>query len=78
MEPLDRSKAVIQLGKRIVAALRLGNDVTAQWMAHLVAEKISVAELASGTVRDAAVVECVDAILKLTAYRSTLPPRYDL
>lgn len=74
MESLDRSKAVIELGKRIVAGLMLGDDVTAQWMAHLVAEKISAAEDASETVRDSAVAECVDVILKLWAHRYTLPP----
>lgn len=74
MESLDRSKAVIELGKRIVAGLTLGDDVTAQWMAHLVAEKISAAEDASETVRDAAVAGCVDVILKLWAHRYTLPP----
>lgn len=74
MESLDRSKAVIELGKRIVAGLKLGNDVTAQWMAHLVAEKISAAEQVSETARDAAVAECVDTILKLWAHRYTLPP----
>lgn len=73
MESLDRSKAVIELGKRIVAGLKLGDDVTAQWMAHLVAEKISAAEDAPETVRDAAVAECVDVILKLWAHRYTLP-----
>lgn len=74
MESLDRSKAVIELGKRIVAGLKLGDDVTAQWMAHLVAEKISIAEEASETLRDVAVAECVDVILKLWAHRYTLPP----
>lgn len=74
MESLDRSKAVIELGKRIVAGLKLGDDVTSQWMAHLVAEKISAAEHASETARDAAITECVDVILKLWAHRYTLPP----
>ena len=74
MESLDRSKAVIELGKRIVAGLKLGDDVTAQCMEHLVAEKISAAEHASETAREAAVAECVDVILKLWAYRYTLPP----
>lgn len=74
MESLDRSKAVIELGKRIVAGLKLGDDVTAQWIAHLVAEKVSAAEHASETARDAAVAECVDVILKLWAHRYTLPP----
>src|SRR3990167_740078 len=74
MESLDRSKAVIELGKRIVAGLKLGDDVTAQWMAHMVAERISAAEHASETARDAANAECVDVILKLWAHRYTLPP----
>ncbi len=74
MESLDRSKAVIEIGKRVVAGLKLGDDVTAQWMAHLVAEKISAAEQASEATRDAAAAVCVDVILKLWAHRYTLPP----
>ena len=74
MESLDRSKAVIEIGKRVVAGLKLGEDVTAQWMAHLVAEKISAAEQASEATRDAAASVCVDVILKLWAHRYTLPP----
>ena len=74
MESLDRSKAVIELGKRIVAGLELSNDVTAQWMSHMVAEKILAAEQAPETTRDAATAECVDVILKLWAHRYTLPP----
>ncbi len=74
MESLDRSKAVIELGKRIVAGLKLGDDVTAQWMAHLVAEKISAAEQASEATRDSAAAVCVDVIQKLWEYRYTLPP----
>lgn len=74
MESLDRSKAVIDLGKRIVTGLKLGDDVTAQWMAHLIAEKISAAEHAPETAQDAAVAECVDVILKLWAHRYTMPP----
>ncbi|MES3041648.1 MAG: AVAST type 3 anti-phage protein Avs3b [Pseudomonadota bacterium] len=74
MESLDRSKAVIELGQRIVAGLKLDDDVTTQWMAHLVAEKISAAEHASETTRDAVVAECVDLVLKLWAHRYALPP----
>lgn len=74
MESLDRSKAIIELGKRIVAGLKLGDDVTAQWIAHMVAEKISAAEHASEDARDAAIAECVDVVLKLWAHRYTLPP----
>lgn len=74
MELLDRSKAVIELGKRIVAGLELSNDVTAQWMSHLVAEKILAAEQAPETARNSATADCVDVILKLWAHRYTLPP----
>lgn len=73
MESLDRSKSVIELGKRIVAGLKLGDDITAQWMAHLIAEKISAAEQAPETARDGAVKECIDVILKLWAHRYSLP-----
>jgi hypothetical protein len=74
MESLDRSKAVIEVGKRLVTGLKLGDDVTAQWMAHLVAGKISAAEQASEATRDAAAAACVDIILKLWEHRYTLPP----
>ena len=74
MESLDHSKSVIELGKRIVAGLEGSNDVTAQWMSHLVAEKILAAEQAPETTRDVATAECVDVILKLWAHRYTLPP----
>jgi hypothetical protein len=74
MESLDRSKAVIELGKRIVAGLELSSDVTAQWMSHMVAEKILAADQAPETMRDAATAECVDVIMKLWANRYTLPP----
>lgn len=74
MESIDRSKAVIELGRRIVAGLELRNDVTAQWMSHLVAEKILAAEQAPETTRDVATAECVDLIQKLWAHRYTLPP----
>jgi hypothetical protein len=40
MESLKRSKAVIELGKLLVAQLKLGNDEVAQWMAHMLAERI--------------------------------------
>ena len=74
MESLDRSKAVIELGKRIVAGLKLGDDIAAQWMAHLIAEKISAAEQATDNTRNAAVAVCIEAILKLWANRYALPP----
>jgi len=73
MESLERSKAVIEIGKSIVDGLGLGEDVTAQWMAHLLAEKISAAE-ASDTDNHSAISECVDLVLKLWTHRYALPP----
>ena len=43
MESLDRSKAVIDLGKKLVAELKLGDDMMAQWMAHFIAERMDAA-----------------------------------
>lgn len=44
MESLERSSAVIDLGKRLVTQLKLGDDDLAQWMAHALAERIKDAE----------------------------------
>jgi hypothetical protein len=71
MESLERSEAVIEIGKKIVSGLRLGEDVTAQWMAHLVAEKIAAAEAVGA--KSSAVEECLDIILKLWEHYYGLP-----
>lgn len=73
MESLDRSKAVIALGKRLVAELNLGDDMMAQWMAHLIAERIDVAENASPEERASAHDACASVIFKLWSHRNSLP-----
>jgi hypothetical protein len=73
MESLDRSKAVIALGKRLVAELNLGDDMMAQWMAHLIAERIDIAESASSDERASAHDDCASVIFKLWAHRNSLP-----
>ena len=73
MESLDRSKAVIELGKRLVAELNLGDDIMAQWMAHLIAERMDAAESASPEERASAQDACAQVIFELWAHRDSLP-----
>ncbi len=73
MESLDRSKAVIDLGKRLVADLNLGDDIMAQWMAHLIAERMDAAESALPEERASAQDSCAQVIFELWAYRNSLP-----
>lgn len=73
MESLDRSKAVIDLGKRLVAELKLGDDMMAQWMAHFIAERMDAAERATPEARASAQDACAQAIFKLWEYRNSLP-----
>jgi hypothetical protein len=73
MESLDRSKAVIDLGKRLVAELKLGDDIMAQWMAHMIAERMDAAESATPEARAAAQDACAQVILELWAHRNSLP-----
>lgn len=73
MESLDRSKAVIDLGKRLVTELNLGDDLLAQWMAHVIAERIDAAERASPEARASAQDACRQAIFSLWEHRNSLP-----
>lgn len=73
MESLERSSAVIDLGKRLVAQLELGNDETAQWMAHALAERIRDAENAHSEGRAAAQSSCAELVFQLWERRYSLP-----
>lgn len=73
MESLDRSKAVIDLGKRLVAELNLSDDMMAQWMAHLIAERMDAAEHTSPEARASAQDACARVIFELWAHRNSLP-----
>jgi hypothetical protein len=73
MESLDRSKAVINLGKQLVTELKLGDDMTAQWMAHLIAERMDAVESASPETRASAQDACAQVIFKLWEHRNALP-----
>lgn len=70
---LTRSKALLELGRRLVAQLGAGDDLLASWMAHYVAERIETAEKASAEDRQPAQDACAKAILDLWQYRNALP-----
>lgn len=73
MESLERSSAVIDLGKRLVTQLKLGDDETAQWMAHALAERIHSVENALPEERVAAQSSCAELIFQLWERRYSLP-----
>lgn len=70
---LTRSKAVLELGKRLVAQLEADDDLLASWMAHDIAQRIEAAERAPVEAKAAAQDACAKAILELWRYRSALP-----
>lgn len=75
MESLERSRAVIELGKRLVAQLQLGDDELTQWMAHMLAERIHTVETALPEDRLAAQNNCAELVFQLWAHRYSLPPQ---
>lgn len=75
MESLERSRAVIELGKRLVAQLKIGDDEVSQWMAHMLAERIHLAETATPEDRLAAQNSCAELVFQLWAQRYSFPPR---
>jgi hypothetical protein len=73
MVSLTRSKALLELGQRLVDQLGAGDDLLASWMAHYVAERIEAAENASAEDRGPAQDACAKAILDLWQHRNALP-----
>lgn len=74
-EQSARSRAVVALGKELVAELELGDsvDMLGRWMAHYLAELIQESEVATGDDRLAKQVQLRDSILALWAHRFELP-----
>lgn len=75
MESLERSKAVVKLGKRLISQLTLGDDELSQWMAHLLAERIHDAENAPSEHRAAAQRACTELVFQLWEHRYSLSNR---
>lgn len=72
---LSRSKAVLELGKRLVAQLDDKGDLLAAWMAHMVAERMHIAETAPPESKASAEEACAKAILELWRHHEALPQR---
>lgn len=75
MENLEQQKQIINLGKLFVKELNLepGVDTFARWMAHYIAEKITLAEVSEANIKKEAEKECFDTILKLWQHRQSIP-----
>jgi hypothetical protein len=68
---LNRSSAVIELGKRLASQLDADGDLLGAWMAHWIAELIANVETAQD--KAAAQEVCAAAVLNLWAHRNSLP-----
>ncbi|ALU44171.1 hypothetical protein [Pseudoalteromonas rubra] len=69
---LDRSEAVIELGKRLVTQLKISNqDILCSWMAHYVAELINNVEECPDNQEH--IELCSQEILNLWKHRTVLP-----
>lgn len=76
METSEQQKKIINLGKQFVDELGLdsGVDTFSKWMAHYIAEKMTLAEqLPVGDNKNAVEKECFDIILTLWKHRWLLP-----
>ena len=75
MEISEIQKRTIKLGKNLVKELGLDRsvDTLSRWMAHYIAEQMSIAKKASGKEKMKAEQRCFETILKLWQHRSHLP-----
>ncbi len=76
MENSELQEQIINLGKLFVQDLKLdpGVDTFSKWMAHYIAEKMTLAEqLPIGNDKKEAEKECFETILKLWEHRCLLP-----
>jgi hypothetical protein len=73
MQSSTHSKAVLELGKRLVAKLGLADDLLGQWVAHDISARIDAIDNNPEQVTTAMRDECVKAILTLWEHRNTLP-----
>lgn len=75
MEISEIQKRTIKLGKNLVKELGLDTsvDTLSRWMAHYIAEQMSIAKKAKGKEKIKAEQQCFETILKLWQHRSHLP-----
>lgn len=66
MADLDRSSAVLELGKRLVLQIKDDGDIAASWLSHLLAERLAAVEAASNPeARAEAEARCTTLVLEL-------------
>jgi hypothetical protein len=75
MENSKTQEKIISLGKLLIAELEQqpGADFLSRWMAHYLAEQITLAESAKGRGKAAARKKCAETILILWKHRASLP-----
>ncbi|MBK9926315.1 MAG: hypothetical protein IPP66_13625 [Anaerolineales bacterium] len=75
MASSEIQKRIIKLGENLVKALGLDSsvDTLSRWMAHYIAEQMSIAKKAKGKEKIRAEQQCFETILKLWQHRSHLP-----
>lgn len=75
MENLEQQLQIINLGRLFVEELKLepGVDTFSRWMAHYIAEKMTIAECSEGKIKKEAEKLCFDTILKLWQHRQSIP-----
>lgn len=68
---------IINLGKALVKELQLdpGVDTLSRWMAHYIAEQITIANSTKGKRKKDAEERCFETILKLWQHKTSLPIR---
>lgn len=72
-ESSDRIASAIELGRKLVQELEPTRDTLASWMAHYIADLITVAENAKDTEKEKLLSECCATILKLWEHRNFYP-----
>lgn len=72
----SRSKAIIDLGKRLADQLGDEADLAALWLSHLLAERMAAVEQAEGEQKIAAEEACVRLILELWSKRNSFTDRH--
>ena len=75
MEQREPMKAIIEVGKRIVADLKANDseNILSSWMAHYIAELMYEVEHSEGDARSKKGDRLRDTILSLWSYRYELP-----
>ena len=75
MVAYERSDAVLALGKKLVAELKLGDttDTLARWIIHYIAELIKKVERSTAKRKEKLARECFEAILVLWQHRHEMP-----